>query len=563
MLNQNLSNKLPAPTAYATLNLFKSGVFVLLFSICFIATSFSPRIQNTHAEFISPSDSDNIIDITLLQLNDVYEISPLDSGKSGGLARVAALVKELKSSNRNVYTVLAGDFLFPSALGTIRTGPNRKEIKGMQMVEVMNALPVDMVTFGNHEFDIDSIQYLNERIDHSRFEWVSANVIQKQTRQPFTKLEGKVRKPLPSAKVIPFTNASGKTVRIGIFGLTLGTTETYYVDYTDEEAAIKKSLQFLKDNKADVIIALTHLERKTDTMWAKRFPEIQLFIGGHEHVNSMDTIYHASGKRSFVTKADGNARTAYIHRLRYNTKSRDLAIHSELKPIDSRLAEDPGVKKVVDKWNNWADSMWRARGYAPCKILATLDEPLDGTEFNIRSRSTNLTDLIAKSIYEACDGSNIDASIYNSGSIRIDDSIRNVITQYDIIRTIPYSGKIYVVKLKGFLLRKLLETSKSCKRNGCFLQTYNIDTWGTSWKVNERDLVDSEDYTVAITDYLAKGRQENMTFFHPSANGIVTVDSSVSNPLRADLIAAVSTFIEKHYAKPLGPVTGNNKVPCY
>jgi len=40
------------------------------------------------------SKDDRKINITFLQINDVYEIAPLSGGKEGGMARVATLKKE-------------------------------------------------------------------------------------------------------------------------------------------------------------------------------------------------------------------------------------------------------------------------------------------------------------------------------------------------------------------------------------------------------------------------------------------------------------------------------------
>lgn len=539
---------------------------IFLWLICFIAIVFAIRLlwpEHKQKDSHARTSSDEVIDFTLVQLNDVYEISPLDSGRSGGLARVATLIEQLKKNNKNVYTMLAGDFLFPSALGTIRDGPANKEIKGMQMVEVLNSVPVDLVTFGNHEFDIDSIQYLNERIDKSNFDWISANVVQKVNRQPFTKLYGSDRKPIPPVKIVEFSNASGRVVRLGILGVTIGTTETYYVDYTDEVEAIRNSIRLLKNSGANVIIALTHLERDRDTALAKQFPEIQLFVGGHEHINSLDTIYHASGEKTFVAKADANARTVYIHQLRYHAGTNKVSIQSTLQPINEQLSKHPRVADKVDYWNNWAHEKWLQQNYAPCKILAQLNEPLDGTEKNIRTTQTNLTRLIAKAIYDACGDARLDASIYNSGSIRLDDTIKTVVTEYDVIRTIPYGGKIYIVTTKGHLLNKLLNASRGCLKKGCFLQYYNIEDRGGSWIINGKEIQNDSSYRLAITDYLAKGRQDNMTFFHPKADGIVSVDSNVSNMYRAKLIKAVSKYIEDNYPKPSMINSADVRVPCY
>src|SRR4051812_21153402 len=65
-----------------------------------------------------PAD-DGKITVQFLQLNDVYEIAPVEHGAVGGMARVATVRQQLVQQNPNTCTVLSGDFLFPSALGTI------------------------------------------------------------------------------------------------------------------------------------------------------------------------------------------------------------------------------------------------------------------------------------------------------------------------------------------------------------------------------------------------------------------------------------------------------------
>src|SRR5438046_102402 len=59
---------------------------------------------------------------TILHFNDVYEITPVEAGKSGGLARVARYRAELKAVDPTLLTTLGGDYVSPSALGTARVG---------------------------------------------------------------------------------------------------------------------------------------------------------------------------------------------------------------------------------------------------------------------------------------------------------------------------------------------------------------------------------------------------------------------------------------------------------
>ena len=84
---------------------------------------------------------DGKISFTIVQVNDVYEIAPLDGGKSGGMARVATVKKEYLKENPNTFMVMAGDFLSPSVYNSLKYEGTR--IRGKQMVDAMNVAGVD------------------------------------------------------------------------------------------------------------------------------------------------------------------------------------------------------------------------------------------------------------------------------------------------------------------------------------------------------------------------------------------------------------------------------------
>ena len=70
--------------------------------------------------------------VTFLHFNDVYEITPVEAGQAGGLARVAHLRAALKAQHPQLITTLGGDYVSPSALGTARV--NGERLNGRQMV---------------------------------------------------------------------------------------------------------------------------------------------------------------------------------------------------------------------------------------------------------------------------------------------------------------------------------------------------------------------------------------------------------------------------------------------
>ena len=207
------------------------------------------------------------IKFNLIQINDVYEITPV--GREGGMARLATVFNAYKLVNPNTFLVIAGDFFSPSALGTARVDGER--LAGKQMVAVLNAIPLYLATFGNHEFDVSEAQF-HQRLGESKFGWVSSNVTD-ANGQAFQKVE---------RNRIQVIESGGQSVRVGYFGVVLPSNPAKYVKYTDvmEEAA--KQVRELRP-KVDVLIALTHLAYADDMRLALAFPEIDMIIGGHEH----------------------------------------------------------------------------------------------------------------------------------------------------------------------------------------------------------------------------------------------------------------------------------------
>ncbi|HTI12245.1 MAG TPA: bifunctional metallophosphatase/5'-nucleotidase [Puia sp.] len=536
---------------FQPLPVFYMGLFWVLFFLAFLLAIRLLWPLTLHGEAEDDPSSDKAISINFLQINDVYEISPLDNGRSGGLARVATLLKQIKDTNANTYSVLSGDFVSPSALGTIQL-QNKEQVQGQQMIDVLNSAKLDLATFGNHEFDI-SEQQLTDRMNQSTFGWVSSNVWHQKgvAYGQFMQAKGSSADPIPVTKVLTFTDKRGTAIRVGVLGITIGSTIRPWVFYGKYDSCINIALAQLR-GRCDVIVALTHVDLADDIRIAQKFPEINLIMGGHEHKASYNQVGH-----TIIAKADANVRTVYLHNLVYSKKDHRLAISSRLLRIDSTLKEDADTRSVVDLWNNKGDSIWKSQRLSPCEVLCPLATPYDGTEDKIRYDTTNLTNVIANSMLASVKGAQL--CLYNSGSIRIDDFIRDRVTQYDIIRTLPYGGKICLANIKGEMIKKMLAISDTSKGNGCYLQHDTAIRKGSDgkWKLQGKDIADGQKYRVAINDYLLDGRQERMEFLATiNKSDIDRPDST--EPLRIDIRQAIIHYLKK------GPTTLLPlKVPCY
>src|SRR5690606_806403 len=156
---------------------------------------------------------DGRIELVLVQVNDVYEIAPL-SGNIGGIARVASLKKQYQQKNPNTILIMAGDFLSPSVYNSLSY--EGKAIRGRQMVESMNAAGMDLVVFGNHEFDIKESE-LQLRLNESTFNWVSTNTFHKTNGgvESFKKIANGEVQPFPEYIIQTIRDADGTEARVG------------------------------------------------------------------------------------------------------------------------------------------------------------------------------------------------------------------------------------------------------------------------------------------------------------------------------------------------------------
>ena len=440
---------------------------------------------------------DNKISFTLLQLNDVYEISSIQGGNFGGMARVETIHKELLKENENTMLVMAGDFLNPSLLGGMKI--NGEKIRGKQMIEVMNAMNFDVVAFGNHEFDIPK-KDLQNRINESSFPWISSNIFLKNsdTIKRFYQLTDGISRSIKGSFIKEISDADGTKIKIGFISVCIPSNPKEYVVYKDMFSSIQKEYELIKE-EVDVVIGLTHVKIEHDREIARLLPNIPLIMGGHEHDHKNEMIGNVK-----ITKADANAKTAYIHSINFNKKTKEISISSLLKTIDTSIVDDKKVKLVVDKWMEVMNSQISKIVENPYEIIYHTNIPLDGRDIPIRSNQTNLGQLIAKSMAYSYNNE-VDCSIVNGGSIRIDDQLVGDINSVDAFRVLPFGGSVLKVKMRGSLLKKVLEYGNNAAGSGAYLQRSSIEMNDTLFSINNSTINPSKIYTIAISDYLMKG----------------------------------------------------------
>ncbi len=119
-------------------------------------------------------------------------------------------------------------------------------------------------------------------------------------------------------------DADGTTAKIGFIGITLSSNPAEYVSYKDPLSTAKQLYNSLKDS-VDAVVAITHQAVEDDIKLATQLPDLAAILGGHEHSG----VFNKTGKVN-ITKAEANAKTAYVVKLLINKKTLNFNTTPEL-----------------------------------------------------------------------------------------------------------------------------------------------------------------------------------------------------------------------------------------
>ncbi len=512
-----------------------SAMHKYIYGLFLLFGLFSLVVASCKETKVSEPQKQNTVTIKLIQVNDVYEISPLGGGKYGGMARVAHISDSIKRQFPNSYLVMAGDFLNPSLLGTLKVDGQR--VKGRQMIDVMNAMDFDLATFGNHEFDIKENE-LQQRLNESTFNWVSANVFQKngESLDVFHTIKQGDSIAIPETLYYDLDARDTSKVRIGFFGVTIDSNPKDFVYYSDYLTAAKASVQTLQTKGSDIVIGLTHLELEQDVMVADEVANIDFIMGGHEHFNML-----VPTKGATVAKADANAKSVYVHTLVYDLVSKTAAISSELVLITDKVPSLPRVQKVVAKWDAILEQEIKTVVDNPNEVIYKALDSLDATDTPTRSTQTNLGVLIAQAMSESFN-TPVDGALVNGGSFRLDDVLQGAIVSLDIFRVLPFGGGVLKVALTGTLLQEVLDFGLAKAGTGAYLQRYGFDQKMGVWYINNKPINASQTYDIAFSDYLLKGF--DIPFLTPENPGVISIYEPLESEPAYDIRKAVISYLK-------------------
>jgi 2',3'-cyclic-nucleotide 2'-phosphodiesterase (5'-nucleotidase family) len=208
------------------------------------------------------------VTVTFYHTSDLHETS-------ANLPQIARLVRDQKEKDSNVLFLDTGDRYNNGDLTPLKT-------RGEAMSAMIQAMSYDAVIPGNHDITFGSKRFL-ELVDKYSLPLLCANCVWVGNMKP---------KNVPPYKVyeldgvtVAIIGTAGSLTHFGPAGYKRkdadGLLEVRWE--TIEIVESIKSMVIDLDEKADIIVLMTHLGPKEDRKIARALPRIDLIAGGHTH----------------------------------------------------------------------------------------------------------------------------------------------------------------------------------------------------------------------------------------------------------------------------------------
>ncbi|EFA06359.1 mannosylglucosyl-3-phosphoglycerate phosphatase isoform X1 [Tribolium castaneum] len=365
--------------------------------------------------------------LVILHFNDVYNVEPRQGPEPvGGAARFCTAIKSFQHLHPLV--LFSGDAFSPSMLSTYT--------KGEQMVPVLNDLGTHCAVLGNHDFD-HGLEVLSQWVAQTEFPWLMSNVLDNETGRP-----------LGEGRITHVVHWAGH--RIGLLGLvekewldTLATINPEMVTFLDFVEAGQKLAAQLKQEGCDYVIALTHMRTPNDIKLAENCDNIDLILGGHDHVYEIKEI---NGK--FVVKSGTDFRQFSKITVNFDKPNGTPEVTIEEINVTSAFPEDPKLKEKLDKYTSIVEGKMH-------EVLGCFSVPLDGRFTSIRTSESNLGNWVCDVVLAA---TGADLVILNSGTFRSDQvHPAGDFTVRDLTNIVPMRDPLVILKLTGKQILEALE----------------------------------------------------------------------------------------------------------
>ena len=486
-----------------------------------------------------------------------YELSIMHTNDTHAhvenIAKFVTAVNEVRAEKPDALLLNAGDVFS----GTLYFN----EFKGQADLKFMNLLKYDLMTFGNHEFDLGSSpeghKALADFVKGAEFPFVSTNVDFSADENMKGLFNDTVTEEPADGQIYSGVVKEVNGEKVGFFGLT--TEETADISspgsiaFENYITEAEKAVAAFEEQGINKIVAITHIgyddnvEYDNDLELAKMVDGIDIIVGGHSHTK-LDT-------GTVVDKDAAGAEkdpTLIVQASQYGEYLGTVDVEFNKEGIITNQAAQ--LIKVADKEANaeaaallktYSDKIAEVRdtptGATTAKELAnprtTAENP---TATSVRNSETELGNLITDGMLAKAKQfkTNTVIAMQNGGGIRASIDAGDI-TLGDVLTVLPFGNTLATMNLTGAEILEALEHSVSQAPNesGGFLHVSGMKfTYDSSKPVGERvvsvqveetkgnfvQLDPAKEYSIATNAFTAKGGDGYTVFAEAYAAGRVT-----------------------------------------
>ena len=476
--------------------------------------------------------SQRTVEVQILGLNETHGslLPGKDGGRPiGGAATLAAYLEQEEAENPRTLIIDSGDFMQGPAISSY--------FQGESTVEVFNAMGVDAVAVGNHEFDWGQ-QTLQERIAQADFPFLAANIVDEATGEA-------------PAGIEPYVVENLKGVKVGIIGVANPDTKNVtlpeateglrFLDVEETAAAVNDAVAELRARNVETIVVTAHqgLESETEgplaDIVAGLSAEVDVVLAGHIPLE-FDTEINGIP----VVQPDGHTHGYADVTLTVDRATKDVvAVTTELERTwGDEIEPDAEVQSIVDRFQaQLGEELGKTVGEAQTSILRGVTRGVESEMGNF------VTDAMRTYLAD------VDVAFTNAGGLRADIDA-GPITLEEVYAVLPFSNTLVTMELTGEQVIQVLEEGAGSRYG-------TVQVSGLTWsydadapfgnRVASVTLPDGSPidpaatYRIATNNFMAGGGDAFTTL----TEGSNVIDTGIN------LVDAVVRYLEQH--SPVDP----------
>lgn len=444
-----------------------------------------------------------------------------DIARIGGIGELATLVATIRREADTFFLFDAGD---------IFTGTLARRTRGAVAFDLMALIGYDAMAIGNHEFEY-GWRVLAEQMHRVPFAVLGTNLFYAGTSHPFAR---------------PYTIIERDGIRVAVIGILGQDAATALIpsniaglDVAKPDALVQRWVTKLKPD-ADLVVVLTHqgqtapmqTDDEADTTVQRGNIEnlrlagavdgIDALLAGHTDAGTREPLVHPqTGTVVMQTFGQGQ----HLGVLEFVVNDGDVRF------IDGRLIPVDADKYPPDAAVTTRLADYRSRNKDLYLPLGSVDAALTRRYYAESTMGNAFADIVRAS-------ADAEIGLMPAGALRRDIAAGTV-RAVDLLDAFPFEDRVARVRLRGAVLRAVLEQGLSLERG--FLQVSGLrigydltrprGSRLLSAAVNDKPLDDDTIYTVGTLEILAARGDRFVQF--ADADAIEMLDTTFADVLVA------------------------------